>query len=101
MITDDIAELIANCVGDAAITERHYAFADAILNLPHPALTCTIGEASAKAPLMVRRIHAQEKLLIAYRLGRRGEIAEKVFDEMNATKNALVLPDGRKIEVKK
>lgn len=45
MIKDDIAELIANCAGDAEITGRHYFFAVAILDLPHPVLTCTVKEA--------------------------------------------------------
>ncbi len=100
MIKDDIAELIANCAGDAVITERHYAFAVAILDLPHPDLTCTIGMVLKKAPLLVRRINAQDKMLLAYRTGS-SKIAEKVFDEMKATENALFYSGGTRIEVKK
>lgn len=99
MIKDEIAKIINNHDRNSLALPT-YIIADAILNLPHPKLSCTIGEALEKAPVMIRRINAQEKMLIAYRVGS-SKIAEGVFDEMNATENVLVLPDGKRIEVKK
>lgn len=108
MKIDDLTLLVAKTMNrelfaKGELTDKDYLLvnaADTILNLSHPKLTCMIREAMERTPLMIRRINAQEKMLIAYRVGS-SKIAEKVFDEMKYTENALTLPDGRKIEVRK
>ena len=100
MIEDDIADLMELTTDKMMSYKGFKKIANAILNLPHPELTCTIGEALERMPLMVRRVKAQEKMLVAYRLGSH-QIAEKVFDEMAATENVLDFPGGQRIEVKK
>ncbi len=108
MKVDNLQLLIAKTINRELFTKREITddvslllnAASIVLKLPHPKLTCTIGEALEKALLMVRRIHAQEKMLTAYRLGS-GKLAEKVFVEIEHTRDALTLSDGHKIEVKK